>query len=89
MALTTTKNITITGTCTVDDTVIERYTAVISQSDPSNMSLSQTQVKKTLVKENIDTCRADRAEFEDLAYSVQDEMITEAGTTEGTSEEAE
>jgi len=82
MALTTVKNITITGTCRIDDTLVERYTAVISGDDPSNMSLSQAQVNKALVKANIAACRADRAEFEDLAYSVQDELLADAETTE-------
>lgn len=82
MALTTTKNITIAGTCTVDDTIIERYTAVINQSNPENMNISHVQVSKSMVKANIETCREDRAAFEDLAYSTQDEVIAEAGETD-------
>lgn len=74
------KNITLTGECIIDGVKAEGYTAVINSENPLDMTLSNYQQNKELCKANRAICRADRAEFEDLAYAIQDEMLTEKET---------
>ncbi len=86
MALTTKKSISVTGTSTIDNIIAARFTASIDSSDPSNMSVTAVQVNKTTYKANRTQCRADQAEFEDYAYSLQDELLAELETEEETEE---
>lgn len=76
--LTTKKSITLTGTSTIDGVTAERYTANINEDDPDNMTVTSVQANKSLYKENRETCRVDRNEFEEVAYALQDEMIAAA-----------
>lgn len=73
--LTLRKTTNIVGESQIDGVTAERYTAVINSSNPSGMTMGHTLVNKTLAKDNRETCRADRAEFEDAAYALQDEML--------------
>lgn len=77
MALTVRKNITLNGECIIDGVKAKGYTAVINSENPLDMSLSSYQLNKELCKANRTTCRSDEAEFEDLAYAIQDEMLAE------------
>lgn len=77
MALTVRKSITLTGDCMIDGVKAEGYSAVINSSNPLDMTLSSYQQNKELCKANRQQCRADEAEFEDLAYAIQDEMLAE------------
>lgn len=73
--LTTTKKITLTGTSVIDGVNVEGYTATIDSENPENMTITSFPHNKTLLKENRVQCRADEAEFEDMAYALQDEML--------------
>lgn len=73
--LKTTKKITINGKSIIDNVEVCGYQAQIDESDPTNMSLSDWQINKELYKANRVECRADLAEFEDYAYTIQDELI--------------
>ena len=75
MALTTKKEITLTGESKIDDVVAEVYRAVINSENPEDMTLTAVQRDKALYKANRRQCRADNAEFEELAYTLQDEML--------------
>lgn len=77
MALTTKKEITLTGESRIDDVVAEVYRAVINSENPDDMTLTAVQRDKALYKANRTVCRADNAEFEEMAYAVQDEMIAQ------------
>lgn len=73
--LKTTKKITINGKSIIDNVDVCGYQAQIDESDPTNMSLSDWQINKQLYKANRVDCRADLAEFEDYAYTIQDKLI--------------
>ena len=73
--LKTTKKITINGKSIIDNVEVCGYQAQIDESNPTNMSLSDWQINKELYKANRVECRADIAEFEDYAYTIQDELI--------------
>lgn len=75
MALTTKKEITLTGESKIDGIVAEMYRAVIDSESPEDMSLTAVQRDKALYKANRRQCRADNEEFEEMAYTIQDEMI--------------
>lgn len=77
MALTVRKSITLTGDCMIDGVKAEGYSAVINSSNPLDITFSSYPQNKELCKANRAQCRADEAEFEDLAYAIQDEMLAE------------
>lgn len=75
--LTMKKTVTITGTCTIDDVIVENYRASIDSDNPEIPNIVTVPVKKDLIIENIATCRENRAAFEDYTYSVYEEMAAE------------
>ena len=78
--LKTIKKVTIEGTSVIDDVIVSKFVAAINSEDPNQMTLSSVQINKTVYKENRETVRADEAEFEDYAFSVQDSMLAELAT---------
>lgn len=85
--LKTTKKITISGKSMVNDKEVAGFQAQIDSANPGNMTLNNWQTNAQLYKENRATCRVDQAEFEDYAYSVQDQLIAEKSTAAETTEE--
>jgi hypothetical protein len=71
------KNVTLTGTTTIDGAQVAGYQAVINSEKPADMNLSSWQNDKALYKQNRTLCRQEQAEFEDAAYELQDKMIAE------------
>lgn len=71
------KSVTLTGGSYIEGVQAEGYSATISSDNPEDITLSSWQTDKALYKENRAQCRADAAEFEDVAYALQDEMIAE------------
>lgn len=86
--LKTEKRITFTGNSTFDGVIAETYTATINSDNPADMTITSYQQNKAVYKENREQCWADRAEFENAAYAMQDEMIAalSAGETESLEE---
>lgn len=80
--LNTNKNIELTGYSVIDGVNAEFYRAVINSTDPNNIEFGSTQLDKALCKASRTQCRADEAEFEDMAYAIQDEMLAELATKE-------
>lgn len=76
------KNITVTGGSYIDRVQAEGYTATISSDNPEDIVFSNWQTDKALYKANRSQCRKDAAEFEDVAYAIQDEMIAEKQAVE-------
>ncbi len=76
------KRITIEGKSVIDGVITEGYTASIDSSNPTDISFSSYQADKESYKKNRTQCRKDRAEFEDKAYTIQDQLIAEQGTSE-------
>ena len=76
------KNITITGESMVDGKQAEGYSATINSDNPEDITFSSWQTDKDLYKANRTQCRKDKADFEDTAYLVQDEMIAEKAAEE-------
>lgn len=75
MALVKKEKITITGKSIIDGKEVCGYQAQIDSENPSDIALTDWQVDKEMYKANRAACRADQAEFEDYAYTVQDEML--------------
>lgn len=73
--LTLNKKITLNGTSMIDGVAVEGYTAQIDSENPENMTITSFPHNKALLKENRVQCRQDEAEFEDMAYALQDELI--------------
>lgn len=69
------KKITVTGKTVIDGVEVCGYQAQIDSADPSNMNLTDWQINKDMYKANRQACRAEQAEFEDYAYSLQDELL--------------
>lgn len=80
--LKTTQEITFTGKSVVNDVEVEGYTARIKSDNPEDITFSSWQINKELYKQNRTQCRADQAEFEDMVYTKQDEMIASAAEQE-------
>lgn len=80
--LTVEKKITLTGGSHIGGAIAENYKAEIDSGAPENMTLTSYQVDKATYKANRETCRADRAAFEDAAYTLQEEMMTEKNEAE-------
>lgn len=80
--LTMKKSITLTGNSTIDGVIAEGYQAVIDGENPSEMNISSWQQDKAVYKASRTQCRADKADFEDAAYAVQDAMIAEKAASE-------
>lgn len=82
------QNITITGQSIVEVTdgdetkqvVAEGYSATINSDKPEDMNISSWQQDKATYKAYRSQCRADKAEFEDKVYAIQDELIAELAT---------
>lgn len=70
-----TEQTTFSGKSVIDGVVAEEYKAVIDSNNPEGMTITSWQVNKEVYKANRSQCRADNAEFEDMAYAKQDEMI--------------
>lgn len=75
------KKITITGKSMIDGVEVCGYQAQIDSSNPEDIVFNDWQVNKEMYKANRAACRADQAEFEDYAYTIQDELLAEAATT--------
>ena len=75
--LNTTKKITIDGSSVIDGIKVAGFRAEIDSMNPENMNLSSYQTNKAMYKEHRVAVRADEAEFEDYAFSIQDTMIAE------------
>lgn len=70
------EKITIKGESIIDDKSVAGFTAAIDSNNPEDITFSSWQNDKAAYKENRTAVRADQAEFEDYAYSKQDEMIS-------------
>lgn len=75
MALVKKEKVTITGKSIIDGKEVCGYQAQIDSENPADIALTDWQVDKEMYKANRSACRADQAEFEDYAYTVQDEML--------------
>ena len=75
------ENLIINGNSVIDGVEAMGFQATINSANPQAMSINYRQVNAELYKANRTQCRADQAEFEDYAYSVQDKMISEGAET--------
>ena len=76
-----TQKITLEGRSVIDGVEVAGFTATINSEDPNQMRFSSWQINAAMYKENRVAARADEAEFEDFAYTVQDTMIAEMATS--------
>lgn len=68
----TNKKISITAKTMIDDNEIAGYGAVINTENENDVSFFHKQVDKYACKLHRDDVRADQAEFEDLAYQIEE-----------------
>lgn len=59
----------------IDGVLVKGQSAIINSDDPNDITISNWVNDKALYKENRVAIRAKEAEFEDLAYQKQDEML--------------
>lgn len=85
--LSTKKNITLTGSSIIDGVIAEGYQAVIDSTNPANMTITSWQANKEVYKLNRVQCRQDSAEFEELAYAMQEELMADIPVVEPESAE--
>ncbi len=80
--LTVEKNITLFGQSIINGVLVETYNASMNENNPEDMNISQSTANQELRKLNRTACREDRDKFEELAYSIQDKMISEKESTQ-------
>lgn len=80
--LKTKQSITIDAESIINGVKIATFRAVINSENPNDMNHTTLIHDKLLYKENRVAVRADSAEFEDYAYSVQDNMLAEMNNEE-------
>lgn len=73
--LTYNDSISRVGYTKIDGQPVMQHTCNISADDPTNMNFSSIIMNQELYKANRSICRADRAEFEDLAYALQEQYL--------------
>lgn len=79
MSLTIVDTIRRTGYTIIDDKKVVEYTCVIPSDNPEGMRMTSTRLHPEMYKEHRDQCRADLAEFENMCYQFQDELIAKKG----------
>lgn len=75
--------ITIVADTVVDDVKIASYGAILNV-DNGELSLTNRHVDNEACKTYKEIVRADRSEFEDFAYMVQDSLASKVSTEEET-----
>lgn len=73
--LETRRTITVTGRSMIDNVEACGFQATIESANPSDMNFNSWQSNRELYKANRTECRADKAEFEDRCYLLQDELL--------------
>lgn len=77
MALNTNKSISITGTSTVNGSVIMQFNANLATGKGSS-NISQSIINQDLYDANKKEARADSAAFQSLVYDTEDQLDQEA-----------
>lgn len=76
------KKITLTGESLIDGKQAEGYQATIDSANPEDIVFSSWQTDKVLYKANRAACRKDAADFEDAAYTLQDQLLADMAKEE-------
>lgn len=74
------QKVTIEGRSVIDNIEVAGFVATIDSENPNEINFSSWQINKPMYKEHRVDVRADEAEFEDYAYSIQDTMLAENNT---------
>ena len=74
--LTTTKSVTLTGQSTIDNQIIATFHANIPSDGNTNKNSSI--VNQTLYRQNRSVFRTDETEFDDIVYTIEEQMIAES-----------
>ena len=73
------KSITLSGLSIFNGIIAQRYQAIVDSKDPEKISLSNWLGDYATYKEYRDECATERKQFEDEAFKLQQEMLTEKG----------
>lgn len=87
--LKTTKNITISGTSSVDGKVIAYMSATIEEKLGKTSNISSSIVNQELYLEHKEEVREDLEEFRNLVFSIEDDITSEIINNEIKNEEIE
>ena len=68
-----------TGYTVINNTKVVEYVCVIPSDNPEGMRMTSTRLNLQMYKEFRDICRADLAEFEDLCYELQADLMNKEG----------
>lgn len=77
----TNQRITIVADTVIDDVKIATYGAILNV-DTGELSLTARNIDNEACKTHKEIVRAERAEFEDFAYMVQDKLVPSVVTKE-------
>lgn len=61
----------------IDGVKVVQHTYTINLDNPQEMRVSMIKMDAELYKDHKEICRADFAEFEDVAYALQEKLIAE------------
>lgn len=75
-------SITRTGYTEIDGKKVMQHVCSISADAPENMTVNSVKMDKELYKANREICRADAAEFEDAAYALQEQYMSQEASEE-------
>ncbi|MHA3065810.1 hypothetical protein [Lacticaseibacillus saniviri] len=75
--LQTTQSLTISGQSVINGKPVLSFSANISQDGGSN-NINQSVLDQSLYENNIEAARKDAADFQELIYSTEDKMLSEA-----------
>lgn len=85
----TTKRIVLHGESLVDGIAVANIRAEVDCEHPERICFDTSQADVELYKANREQAHADFAEFEDMAYALQDEMLASVGLDAGANQTAE
>lgn len=75
------KDIILNGSSRFDNAIVQGYQATINNEAPENMQLTNWISDYALYKIHREDCANDRAEFEDKAFKLQEELMAEKSKT--------
>lgn len=67
-----------TGHTIIDGKKVVQYNCTIPLASPKDMRITSAKLDMQMYKDNREICRNDMAEFEDLAYALQEEYLAKA-----------
>ena len=71
------RNVTLNGVSIIDGKTASQFVDSIDSENPTDMTITRYIVDKEIYKPNRQQVNTEYAEFEDIAYELQEEMMKE------------